>query len=127
MDPQLVKEVHHAGGAVAVWPVDDETAVAWCKYCKHDAIFSNRPAEIGVALKVLRRGRKRRRRICGAHAAHLRCCGLRSSLTHPRMRSLRCSAAPSIWTTWAPDLSPPSALAPIGAGTAARRPASGTG
>jgi len=25
---------------------------------------------------------------------HLRCCGLRSSLTHQRMRSLRCSAAP---------------------------------
>lgn len=52
MDPQLVKEIHHAGGAVAVWTVDDEMAVAWCKYCKPDAIFSNCPAEIGVALKV---------------------------------------------------------------------------
>lgn len=51
-DPQLVNEVHHAGGAVAVWTVDDEMAVAWCRYCKPDAIFSNRPAEIGVALKV---------------------------------------------------------------------------
>jgi glycerophosphoryl diester phosphodiesterase len=50
-DPQLVKEVHHAGGAVAVWPVDDETAIAWCKYCKPDAVFSNRPAEVGPALK----------------------------------------------------------------------------
>src|SRR6266567_4416233 len=44
-------------------------------------------------------------RIFGAHAAHLRCCELRSSLTHQRMRSLRCSLAPSIWTTWAPNLS----------------------
>ncbi len=52
MDPQVVKEVHHAGGAVAVWTVDDEMAVAWCRYCKPDAIFSNRPTEIGVALKV---------------------------------------------------------------------------
>src|ERR1700674_2590364 len=46
------------------------------------------------------------RRIFGAHAAHLRRCGLRFSLTHQPMRSLRCSAAPSSWTTWAPDLSP---------------------
>src|SRR3982074_384307 len=46
------------------------------------------------------------RRIFGAHAAHLRRCDLRSSLTHQRMRSLRCSAAPSIWTTWSPNLSP---------------------
>jgi glycerophosphoryl diester phosphodiesterase len=52
MDPQLVKEVHHAGGAVAVWTVDDEMGLAWCKYCKPDSIFTNRPAEIGVALKV---------------------------------------------------------------------------
>ena len=36
----------------------------------------------------------------GAHAGHLRCCGLRCSLTHPRMRALRYSAAPSSWTTW---------------------------
>src|SRR6195256_5668076 len=46
------------------------------------------------------------RRIFGAHAAHLRRCDLRFSLTHQRMRSLRCSIAPSIWTTWAPNLSP---------------------
>src|SRR5438445_1579780 len=46
------------------------------------------------------------RRIFGAHAAHLRRCDLRSSLTHPRMRSLRCSAAPSIWAAWPPNLSP---------------------
>jgi glycerophosphoryl diester phosphodiesterase len=51
-DPQLVQEVHNAGGAVAVWPVDDQAAIAWCQYCKPDAIFSNRPAEIRVALKV---------------------------------------------------------------------------
>jgi glycerophosphoryl diester phosphodiesterase len=49
-DPQLVNEVHSAGGAVAVWPVDDETAIAWCKFCKPDALFSNRPREVGAAL-----------------------------------------------------------------------------
>src|SRR5712691_5575638 len=47
-----------------------------------------------------------RRRIFAAHAAHLRRCGLRSSLTHQRMRSLRCSAAPSIWAAWTTNLSP---------------------
>src|SRR5207247_6743799 len=46
-----------------------------------------------------------RRRIFGAYAAHLRCCDLRSSLPHQRMRSLRCSAAPSIWAAWPPNLS----------------------
>ena len=40
------------------------------------------------------------RRIFGAHAADLRCCSLRSSLTHQRVRSLRCSLAPSISATW---------------------------
>jgi hypothetical protein len=40
------------------------------------------------------------RRIFDAHAAHLRRCGLRFSLTHQRMRALRCSAAPSTWATW---------------------------
>jgi len=51
-DPQLVQEVHGAGGAVAVWPVDDDAAVAWCKFCRPDAIFTNRPKEIGAALKA---------------------------------------------------------------------------
>jgi len=50
-DPQVVKEVHSAGGAVGVWPVDDDTAVQWCKYCKPDSIFSNRPREVGAALR----------------------------------------------------------------------------
>jgi glycerophosphoryl diester phosphodiesterase len=50
-DPQVVKEVHAAGGAVAVWPVDDEAALAWCRYSRPDAIFSNRPREIGQALR----------------------------------------------------------------------------
>src|ERR1700687_4829077 len=55
------------------------------------------------------------RRIFGTDAAHLRCCGLRSSLTHRRMRSLRCSAAPSIWATSAPNLSTRSpAVTPVG-------------
>jgi glycerophosphoryl diester phosphodiesterase len=50
-DPQVVKEVHAAGGAVGVWPVDDDMAVAWCKYCKPDSIFTNRPKEVGAALR----------------------------------------------------------------------------
>jgi len=50
-DPMVVKEVHAAGGAVAVWPVDDEAGIAWCRYCLPDAIFSNRPKEVGVALR----------------------------------------------------------------------------
>jgi glycerophosphoryl diester phosphodiesterase len=50
-DPQLVKEIHGAGGAVAVWPVDDAAAIAWCKFCKPDSIFTNRPVEVGAALR----------------------------------------------------------------------------
>ena len=50
-DPQVVKDVHAAGGAVAVWPVDDEAAIAWCKYTKPDSVFSNRPKEVGPALR----------------------------------------------------------------------------
>jgi glycerophosphoryl diester phosphodiesterase len=50
-DPQVVKEVHDAGGAVGVWPVDDDMAIAWCKYCKPDSIFTNRPKEVGAALR----------------------------------------------------------------------------
>ncbi|HEY3587698.1 MAG TPA: glycerophosphodiester phosphodiesterase family protein [Myxococcaceae bacterium] len=51
-DPQVVKEIHTAGGAVAVWPVDDDAGVAWCKYCKPDSVFTNRPVEVGAALRV---------------------------------------------------------------------------
>jgi len=50
-DPQLVHEIHAAGGAVAVWPVDDELAVTWCKYIKPDAIFTNNPVKVGALLK----------------------------------------------------------------------------
>jgi glycerophosphoryl diester phosphodiesterase len=50
-DPEVVKDVHAAGGAVAVWPVDDEAAIAWCKYTKPDSVFSNRPKEVGAALR----------------------------------------------------------------------------
>jgi glycerophosphoryl diester phosphodiesterase len=52
VDPQVVHEVHAAGGAVAVWPVDDEVAVAWCRYSRPDSIFTNRPKEILAALRV---------------------------------------------------------------------------
>jgi glycerophosphoryl diester phosphodiesterase len=50
-DPQVVKEIHAAGGAVGVWPVDDDMAVAWCKYCKPDSVFTNRPKEVGAAFR----------------------------------------------------------------------------
>ena len=50
-DPQVVKDVHAAGGAVAVWPVDDDAAIAWCKYTRPDSVFSNRPKEVGAALR----------------------------------------------------------------------------
>ena len=51
-DPQLVKEIHSASGAVGCWVVDDDTAVAWCKLCHPDSIFTNRPVEIGAALRA---------------------------------------------------------------------------
>ena len=50
-DPDVVREVHSAGGAVAVWPVDDDAAIAWCKFCRPDSIFSNRPKEVAAKLK----------------------------------------------------------------------------
>src|SRR5439155_9182245 len=46
-DLQVVKEVHSAGGAVGVWPVEDDMAGEWCKYGKPDAVVSNRAREVG--------------------------------------------------------------------------------
>jgi len=51
MDPGLVEQVHSAGGAVGTWTVDDDAGVAWCKYCKPDSIFTNRPFEVRQALR----------------------------------------------------------------------------
>lgn len=51
MDPQLVEEIHAAGGVVGVWTVDDDEAVAWCRVCRPDSIFTNRPREILPALR----------------------------------------------------------------------------
>ena len=51
MDPELVAEVHGAGGLIGVWTVDDEAAVAWCKACHPDSIFTNRPRELLPLLK----------------------------------------------------------------------------
>lgn len=51
MDPELVEEVHAAGGAVGVWTVDDAAAVAWCRACRPDSVFTNRPREIAPALR----------------------------------------------------------------------------
>src|SRR5215471_8049667 len=46
MDPELVEEIHAAGGVVGVWTVDDAAAVAWCQACRPDSVFTNRPREI---------------------------------------------------------------------------------
>jgi len=51
MDPELVGQVHAAGGVVGVWTVDDPAAVAWCQVCKPDSIFTNRPREILPAFR----------------------------------------------------------------------------
>ncbi len=51
MDPEVVSQVHAAGGAVGVWTVDDDAAIAWCRYCRPDSVFTNRPAEVGPALR----------------------------------------------------------------------------
>ena len=54
MDPELVEQVHTAGGVVGAWTVDDAAAVAWCQVSKPDSIFTNRPREI---LAAVRQGR----------------------------------------------------------------------
>lgn len=51
MDRELVEEVHAAGGVVGVWTVDDATAVAWCRACLPDSVFTNRPREIVPAFR----------------------------------------------------------------------------
>jgi glycerophosphoryl diester phosphodiesterase len=51
MDPELVAELHEAGGLIGVWTVDDEAAVAWCKACRPDSVFTNRPREMLPLLK----------------------------------------------------------------------------
>ncbi len=50
MDPELVKQVHASGRVVGVWTVDDAAAVMWCRFCKPDSVFTNRPREIAPLL-----------------------------------------------------------------------------
>lgn len=50
-DAQVVAAMHDAGAVVGVWTVDDEAGVAWCKHCRPDSVFTNRPREI---LRLLR-------------------------------------------------------------------------
>jgi glycerophosphoryl diester phosphodiesterase len=52
MDPELVEAVHAAGGVVGVWTVDDDAAVAWCRACRPDSVFTNRPREIAPAFRT---------------------------------------------------------------------------
>jgi len=52
MDPELVEAVHAAGGSVGVWTVDDDQAVAWCRACRPDSVFTNRPRDILPALRT---------------------------------------------------------------------------
>jgi glycerophosphoryl diester phosphodiesterase len=51
MDPELVEEIHGAGKTIGVWTVDDAAGVMWCRVCKPDSVFTNRPREIGPLLK----------------------------------------------------------------------------
>ena len=51
MDRELVDEIHAAGGVVGVWTVDDDAAVAWCRACRPDSVFTNRPREIVPAFR----------------------------------------------------------------------------
>lgn len=43
LDGAQVDELHAAGRVVGVWTVDDEAGLAWCRVCRPDSIFSNRP------------------------------------------------------------------------------------
>lgn len=51
IDSALVEEIHAAGGVVGVWTVDDADAVAWCRACRPDSVFTNRPREILPAFR----------------------------------------------------------------------------
>ena len=50
LDPEMVGEIHAAGGAVGVWTVDDQLGAMWARHCHPDSVFSNRPGEIGPLL-----------------------------------------------------------------------------
>jgi glycerophosphoryl diester phosphodiesterase len=50
MTPELVEAVHGAGGVVAVWTVDDEAGVDWCRRCGPDAVFTNVPELVAPML-----------------------------------------------------------------------------
>jgi glycerophosphoryl diester phosphodiesterase len=50
MTPELVEAVHGASGVVAVWTVDDEAGVDWCRRCGPDAVFTNVPEQVAPML-----------------------------------------------------------------------------
>ena len=52
MDPELVEAIYAAGGSVGVWTVDDASAVDWCRACRPDSVFTNRPREILPAFRT---------------------------------------------------------------------------
>ena len=43
LDRQQVEELHAARRVVGVWTVDDGAALGWCRVCRPDSIFTNRP------------------------------------------------------------------------------------
>lgn len=43
LDAAQVEELHAAGKVVGVWTVDDGAGLAWCRVCRPDSIFTNRP------------------------------------------------------------------------------------
>ena len=50
-DPELVEAIHAVGGAVGVWTVDDDASIMWCRLCRPDSIFTNRPKVVGAAFR----------------------------------------------------------------------------
>ncbi len=52
IDPDLVAQVHASGRVVGVWTVDDPAGVMWCRHCRPDSVFTNRPREIAPLFRA---------------------------------------------------------------------------
>ncbi len=51
VDPELVAAVHRSSRVVGVWTVDDAASVMWCRHCRPDSVFTNRPRSIAPLLR----------------------------------------------------------------------------